>query len=325
MKRPAIAAGAGFGAGALALIGVLVLFIAAVANGAAGHQEEQGAAGSQVSMQGGQVGDIPPKMLALYRQAAPAACRGLDWSVLAAVGKVETDHARSPTMRSSAGAVGPMQFLPSTFTGYAYPVPPGGATPPTPWDATDAVYAAARMLCANGAKSGTSHGVYKAIYSYNHADWYVRKVLGQAKAYAAAPGAGDGSGGAAAGSSSAIVRAAMTQLGVPYVWGGGGIHGPTGGGLDCSGLTSFAVYKGTGGRVVLPRTSQQQRFSGAAVPRDEMKPGDLIIFNKNGWGHVGIFVGGNTMINAPRPGKGVETTTLAGYWTGYEWAVRRVT
>ncbi|MFE1776401.1 NlpC/P60 family protein [Streptomyces sp. NPDC059008] len=311
------------GAVALALIGVLVLFVAAVANGAAGHQQEQGTAGAQISMQGGQVGDIPPKMLALYRQAAPAACRGLDWTVLAAIGKVETDHARNPSMRSYAGAVGPMQFLPSTFTGYAYPVPPGGANPPSPWDATDAVYAAARMLCANGAKTGTSKGLYTAIYSYNHADWYVRKVLAQAKTYAVAQPSGPGAD--ADGSSNAIVKAALTQLGVPYVWGGGTINGKSGGGFDCSGLTSYAVYQGTGRRVVLPRTSQEQRHVGTSVPRDEMQPGDLIIFNKDGWGHVGIYAGGGRMVDAPRPGKSVEVISLSGYWQNYAWDIRRVT
>lgn len=321
MKKPAIATGVGLGTAAFALIGVLVLFIAAVANGAAAHQEEQGAAGAQVSMQGGQVGDIPPKMLALYRQAAPAACRGLDWSVLAAIGKVETDHARHPTMRSYAGAVGPMQFLPSTFKGYAYPVPPGGATPPTPWDATDAVYAAARMLCANGAKAGTSHGVYKAIYSYNHADWYVQKVLAQAKSYAVAQPSGSGSD--AGSTSHPIVKAALTQLGKPYVWGGGTINGPTGGGFDCSGLTSYAVYQGTGHRVVLPRTSQAQRHVGTSVPRDQMRPGDLIVFDTHGWGHVGIYAGGGRMVDAPKPGKSVEVISLS-VWEGYAWDIRRI-
>ncbi|MFH8558866.1 NlpC/P60 family protein [Streptomyces celluloflavus] len=322
MKKPAVAVGAGIGVGAIALIGVLVLFIAAVANGAAGHQEEQETDGTQISAAGGQVGDIPSKMLALYRQAAPAACQGLDWTVLAAIGKVETDHARHPTMRSYAGAVGPMQFLPSTFKGYAYPVPPGGADPPTPWDATDAVYAAARMLCANGAKSGTGKGVYKAIYSYNHADWYVRKVLAQAKTYAAAQPSGADSNADVA--SSAIVKAAYTQLGVPYVWGGGTINGKSGGGFDCSGLTSYAVYQGTGHKVVLPRTSQEQRHVGTSVPRDEMRPGDLIVFNKHNWGHVGIYAGGNRMIDAPKPGKSVEVISLAGYWENYAWDIRRV-
>ncbi|MGG2463785.1 NlpC/P60 family protein [Streptomyces sp. RGM 3693] len=323
MKKPAIATGVGLGTAAFALIGVLVLFIAAVANGVAGHQEDQDTVGSQISMQGGQVGDIPPQMLTLYRQAAPATCQGLDWSVLAAIGKVETDHGRHPTMRSDAGAVGPMQFLPSTFEGYAYPVPPGGATPPTPWDPTDAVYAAARMLCANGARTGTSDSLYKAIYSYNHADWYVNKVLAQAKAYATA-GSADNSDVGGDGASSSIVKAALTQLGVPYVWGGGTITGQSGGGFDCSGLTSYAVYQGTGHKVVLPRTSQEQRHVGTSIPRDEMRPGDLVVFNKHNWGHVGIYAGGNRMIDAPKPGKSVEIISLAGYWEQYAWDIRRV-
>ena len=322
MKKPVAAVGAGIGVGAVALIGVLVLFIAAVANGAAGHQAEQGTAGTQISAAGGQVGDIPAKMLALYRQAARAACQGLDWSVLAAIGKVETDHARHPTMRSYAGAVGPMQFLPSTFKGYAYPVPPGGANPPSPWDPTDAVYAAARMLCANGAKSGTSKGLYKAIYSYNHADWYVQKVLKQARSYATAQPSGPGPN--FDGASHPIVQAAVSKLGIPYVWGGGSINGPSGGGFDCSGLTSYAVYQGTGHKVVLPRTSQEQRHVGTSVPRKEMRPGDLIVFDKDNWGHVGIYAGGGRMVDAPRPGKSVEVISLSGYWEQYAWEIRRV-
>ncbi len=166
--------------------------------------------------------------------------------------------------------------------------------------------------------------MYRAIYSYNHADWYVREVLGQAKVYAASAGAGNGSGTGAAGSSSAIVRAAVKEIGVPYMWGGGNIHGPTGGGFDCSGLTSYAVYQGTGGRVTLPRTSQQQRHVGTAVPRDEMQPGDLIIFDKDGWGHVGIYAGGGRMVDAPRSGRSVEVINLSGYWENYAWDIRRV-
>ena len=118
--------------------------------------------------------DIPAPMLALYQRAAPE-CPGLSWTILAAIGKVETDHARNRTMTSSAGAVGPMQFLPSTFNTYAYPVPPGGKTPPTPWDPVDAVYAAARLLCANGARGGKD--LRGAIWHYNHSDAYVNQVL----------------------------------------------------------------------------------------------------------------------------------------------------
>ena len=81
---------------------------------------------------------------------------GLPWTVLAAIGTVESDNGQStlPGVHSganAAGAEGPMQFEPATFAAYDEPVPPGGADPPSPYDPTDAVYAAARLLCANGA------------------------------------------------------------------------------------------------------------------------------------------------------------------------------
>src|SRR5580704_4502741 len=98
---------------------------------------------------------IPTGMLTLYQQAA-GTCAGLPWTVLAAIGTVESDNGQSnlPGVHSGAngaGAEGPMQFEPSTFAAYAEPVPPGGAEPPSPYDPTDAVNAAARLLCAHGA------------------------------------------------------------------------------------------------------------------------------------------------------------------------------
>ncbi|WP_224756501.1 C40 family peptidase [Streptomyces sp. col6] len=80
-----------------------------------------------------------------------------------------------------------------------------------------------------------------------------------------------------------------------------------------------------GRRHHLPRTSQQMRHSGTHVERGGMKPGDLIVINNDGnWGHVGLYVGNNTMIHAPRPGKTVATTSLAGYWEKYDWDARRI-
>ncbi|MEV0604653.1 bifunctional lytic transglycosylase/C40 family peptidase [Streptomyces sp. NPDC050315] len=304
-----------FGGGVVALVVVLVSFIGAVTGGAAGHQQAaQGATGAQPASRAA-VEDIPPEMLALYQQAAPT-CPGLDWTVLAAIGKVETDHGRHPTMRSSAGAVGPMQFLPSTFKSYAHPVPPGGKNPPTPWDPVDAVYAAARMLCANGARDGAD--VSKAIFAYNHADWYVRKVLAQAAAYAAGgqqqPPPGDGAALGTRGEKALAFAGA--QLGKPYVW---GATGPDS--YDCSGLTQ-AAWNAAG--ISIPRTSQVQHTAGRAVPPGQMRPGDLIVINNDGnWGHVGMYMGGNLMVHAPKPGKSVEETDL-GYWRQFPWSVRRV-
>ena len=78
--------------------------------------------------------------------------------------------------------MGPLQMLGPTFAAYALPVPPGGANPPSPYDPVDAIYAAARDLCANGARGGVN--LPAAIFSYNHAGWYVRKVLALAASYA---------------------------------------------------------------------------------------------------------------------------------------------
>jgi len=130
---------------------------------------------------------IPADYLALYQQAAPT-CPSLSWTVLAAIGTIESGNGTStaPGVHSGAnyaGAEGPMQFEPATFAEYANPVPPGGANPPSPYDPTDAIYAAARLLCANGARNNTN--LSGAIYAYNHADWYVTEVLNLAARYAA--------------------------------------------------------------------------------------------------------------------------------------------
>jgi hypothetical protein len=124
------------------------------------------------------VGQIPPTMLVLYQQAA-ATCPGLPWAVLAAIGTVESGNGTSdlPGVHSGAnyaGAEGPMQFEPTTFAEYDEPVPPGGADPPSPYDPVDAVYAAARDLCANG---GASPGqLASAVFAYNHSQSYVQEV-----------------------------------------------------------------------------------------------------------------------------------------------------
>src|ERR1700679_3912826 len=97
---------------------------------------------------------IPPAWVTLYQQAS-ATCPGLPWSVVAAIGTVESGSGRSaaPGVASgtnAAGAEGPMQFEPATFAAYAT-VGPGGVRPASPYDPVDAVYSAAAMLCADGA------------------------------------------------------------------------------------------------------------------------------------------------------------------------------
>ncbi|WP_165978364.1 lytic transglycosylase domain-containing protein [Actinomadura darangshiensis] len=124
-------------------------------------------------------GNRPGSYLDLYKQAATS-CQGLSWTVLAAIGQVESDHGRNAG-RSSAGALGPMQFLPSTWKAYGVDGDRDGkADIMNPYDA---IPGAAKYLCANGAGKGGKQ-LYRAVWHYNHADWYVQKVLNLAKAYA---------------------------------------------------------------------------------------------------------------------------------------------
>lgn len=125
------------------------------------------------------VDDIPVTMLALYQQAVAARCPGLPWPVLAAVGKVETDHARN-VATSSAGARGPMQFMPGTWRGYGIDATGDGVA--DIMDPVDAVHSAAHYLCANG--GGQPGMLRNALWHYNHAEWYVDLVLERAAGYA---------------------------------------------------------------------------------------------------------------------------------------------
>jgi hypothetical protein len=127
----------------------------------------------------------PTTYLALYQESAARYCPGLSWTVLAAIGEVESGDGTNMGP-SSAGALGPMQFLPSTWqrwgiTGF------GDTGTPNIMNPFDAVPSAAEYLCAAGAAKGGS-SLYQAIFAYNHADWYVSEVLAIAREYAQSGG-----------------------------------------------------------------------------------------------------------------------------------------
>lgn len=222
-------------------------------------------------------------------QAAAATCPGLPWAVLASIGRVESDSGRStlPGVQSganAAGAEGPMQFEPATFAAYAT-VGPGGAVPASPYDAVDAVYTAATLLCADD--GGTLASLATAVWDYDHTVAYVETVLVLAHALEADPTL----------PSVPAVALAFTarQLGVPYRWGGTGD-----GGFDCSGLVQ-AAYRAAG--VSLPRVAQTQFDAGPPVVGSTI-PGDLVFFGGSSTdvSHVGIAIGGGEMIDAPYTG-----------------------
>jgi Transglycosylase SLT domain len=127
-------------------------------------------------------GARPDSYLQLFKASAAMYCPGLSWTVLAAIGQIESADGTN-VGPSTAGAMGPMQFLPSTWAiwgtdGF------GETGPPNILDPYDAVPSAARLLCADGAAAG-GRSLYDAIFDYNHADWYVNEVLALAAEYGA--------------------------------------------------------------------------------------------------------------------------------------------
>ena len=115
-----------------------------------------------------------PELNLLWRKAAFA--YGIPWQVLASINKIESNFGQNMGP-SSAGAVGWMQFMPSTWLRWGVDADGDGIA--DPWNATDAIFAAARYLAA----AGGSTDISRAIFAYNHADWYVREVLDLARVY----------------------------------------------------------------------------------------------------------------------------------------------
>jgi hypothetical protein len=121
---------------------------------------------------------VPPFLLPIYQAAG--AQYGIHWQILAAINEVETGFGRN-LRESSAGAIGWMQFLPSSW--HRYGVDADGDGNRDPWDPVDAIFAAARYLHAAGAESSLPN----AIFAYNHAGWYVDQVINRARTFAGLP------------------------------------------------------------------------------------------------------------------------------------------
>jgi cell wall-associated NlpC family hydrolase len=207
-----------------------------------------------------------------------------------------------------------MQFEPATFNEYAQPVPPGGVNPPSPYDPVDAVYAAARDLCANGARNGAD--LAAAVFAYNHSHTYVQQVLALAGQLTTNGGTSVAANETPA--AAIAVAYAQAQLGTPYQWGG---DGP--GGFDCSGLTQ-AAYQAAG--IQLPRTARQQYNAGPPVPAGQpLQPGDLVFFGSDPGhvDHVGIVADKTEMIDAPHTGAVVRVEPYG--WNNYVGATRPAT
>jgi hypothetical protein len=173
------------GAVALGVLFLMMMLMTIGGVGGLGGVSEGGGAEETDGVSALAKAEIPPAYLSDYEQAGQR--YHLDWAILAGIGKVECDHGRDPDPSctqegavNSAGAGGPMQFLAGTWATYGV-APDGGA--PDRWNPEDAIYGAANYLRASGAP-----GDYrKAIYAYNHAEWYVDEVEEWAARYRGPP------------------------------------------------------------------------------------------------------------------------------------------
>ena len=181
----------------------LALLLIAVVGGLAGQFSSSSYGPSQVA-----IADIPADFLVAYERAG--ARYGVDWAILAGIGKIECDHGRNqapgcnpPGTVNGAGATGPMQFVGSTWRAGTAPMRLPRVGPPTRgtsegyaadgdgdgvadvWNPADAIAGAARLLRANGAP----RDYHRALFAYNHAEWYVREVVEIARRYRAAASA----------------------------------------------------------------------------------------------------------------------------------------
>jgi cell wall-associated NlpC family hydrolase len=119
----------------------------------------------------------------------------------------------------------------------------------------------------------------------------------------------------------ALTSSALDLIGIRYKWGGATPEA----GLDCSGLVQFVFQQVTG--VTLPRSAKELSRIGEQVTRSDLQPGDLVFFNTRhfAFSHVGIYLGDNRFIHAPRRGREVEIATIDNsYWHKHFNGARRL-
>src|SRR3984885_9131503 len=288
---------------------------------------------------------IPANYLKWFQQVGLQ--YNISWTILAGIGKVESDDGRTTLTgvmsgSNNFGAAGPMQIGIDGASGNQWGGAPvhaasevvnGVATDEdgdgiaSVYDPADAIAGAAKYLVEHGAQQSPA----AAIFAYNHASWYVQEVLQWASTYAAGgftiadtnqpanAGLAAAGGAACTGNSqlasfvapneivSTAVSYAEQQLGKPYLFGG---TGPAA--FDCSGLVMMA-YRAAG--VNIARTSQAQFATLPQVPANKVQDGDLVFFagsdgTTKAPGHVGLVVGKNLMIEAYATGFPVRVSAF---------------
>jgi cell wall-associated NlpC family hydrolase len=239
-------------------------------------------------------------------------CPALNPALLAA--QLYQESGWRPDAHSSADARGIAQFIPGTWAVHGVDGDHDGDR--DVWDPKDAIPSAASYDCELAADVADVPGdptdnmlaaynagpyaviKYGGVPPYRQTRNYVATIRKLEKSFAAPRGRVDPSRQAAG-----AINFAQEKLGTPYLWGGDGTAADSGR-FDCSGLTK-AAYASVG--VELPRVANDQWNAGPHPGRDELLPGDLVFFaydlqDPRSIHHVGIYVGGGYMIDAPYTG-----------------------
>ncbi|MEV7562457.1 bifunctional lytic transglycosylase/C40 family peptidase [Streptomyces sp. NPDC089795] len=301
MRRFWVIGGISFGA-CLCFVALLVVGTYSAAAGIAT------AGGRQVGLA---KGAVPGKYQALVQKWG-VLCPTLSPAVLAA--QLYSESGWNPTIVSPADARGIAQFIPGTWATHG--IDGDGDGDRDIWDPNDAIPSAAsydcelaryvskvpgdpvaNMLAAYNAGPGavTQH---QGVPPFRETQGYVKAITTLAKSFERPVGRVAPSQQAAG-----AIYFAQKQLGTPYLWGGNGTPDQDGR-FDCSGLTK-AAYETVG--IQLPRVANDQYNAGPHPSRDQLLPGDLVFFsddltNSREIRHVGLYVGGGYMINAPYTG-----------------------
>lgn len=264
---------------------------------------------------GGRVGLAKGAVPAAYQalvQKWGNLCPALNPALLAA--QLYQESGFNPNARSPAKAEGIAQFIPGTWATHG--VDGDGDGDRDVWDPNDAIPSAASYDCelakyvkdVPGDTSANMLAAYNAgayavikyggVPPYKETQGYVKTITTLQDSFAAPATRVDPSKQAAR-----AIYYAQKKLGTLYLWGGNGTA-DQGGRFDCSGLTK-AAYESVG--VTLPRVANDQYNAGPHPSRDQLLPGDLVFFSDDltdsrAIRHVGIYVGGGYMIDAPRPG-----------------------
>ncbi|MFF3748593.1 C40 family peptidase [Streptomyces kronopolitis] len=276
---------------------------------------------------------VPAKYQKLVEEAGNT-CPEVTPNLLASLLTQESGF--NPKAQSPVGARGIAQFMPSTWESSG--IDGNGDGKRDVWDPEDAIPSSAKYLCGiakdvkdvPGNKQDNILAAYNAgtgavikyggVPPYKETQNYVRTI----SALAGQPAKGGKPGTVVtAHQGAAVVNAAQEALGIEYSWGGGTPSGPSTGsccspkgrsgadirGFDCSGLTLYAYAK-VG--ITLPRTAAAQYAASEPIDPDKMRVGDLVFYGSSASSihHVGIYVGGGYMINAPRPGTKVRFDPL---------------